>query len=219
MMLMAIALAAGSWISDSYTNAAGTRTFQLYVPAGYSKAEKRPLLVHIHGCTETPGAFAGLTRITQLADKQRLLVLLPGQSAAANPSLCWNWFVPENQKRGAYPGEFTLQFRKVQDMRYGENPHQSAAFYRDLAPVAGSLANWRQLQGKELSYNNIADADAAWECVKSFEAPACVIVKHANPCGVAVGAAMGPHPGHTFYPASGCTAGINGRASFVFHRI
>jgi poly(hydroxyalkanoate) depolymerase family esterase len=101
MMLMAIALAAGSWISDSYTNAAGTRTFQLYVPAGYTKAEKRPLLVHIHGCTETPGEFAGLTRIAQLADKQRLLVLLPGQSATANPSLCWNWFVPENQKRGA----------------------------------------------------------------------------------------------------------------------
>jgi phosphoribosylaminoimidazolecarboxamide formyltransferase/IMP cyclohydrolase len=77
-------------------------------------------------------------------------------------------------------------------MRYGENPHQSAAFYRDLAPAAGSLANYRQLQGKELSYNNIADADAAWECVKSlggFEQPAgCVIIKHANPCGVAIGA-------------------------------
>jgi phosphoribosylaminoimidazolecarboxamide formyltransferase/IMP cyclohydrolase len=73
-------------------------------------------------------------------------------------------------------------------MRYGENPHQSAAFYRDLAPAAGSLAGWRQVQGKELSYNNVADADAAWECVKSFPEPACVIVKHANPCGAAVGA-------------------------------
>ncbi len=76
----------------------------------------------------------------------------------------------------------------MQDLRYGENPHQSAAFYRDLAAPAGALANYSQLQGKELSYNNIADTDAAWECVKSFDAPACVIVKHANPCGVAVGA-------------------------------
>ena len=71
-------------------------------------------------------------------------------------------------------------------MRYGENPHQQAAFYRDLMTVPGALSNYRQIQGKELSYNNIADADAAWECVKSFEQPACVIVKHANPCGVAV---------------------------------
>src|SRR5690606_9720729 len=74
---------------------------------------------------------------------------------------------------------------------YGENPHQSAAFYRDLQPVEGALASYRQLQGKELSYNNIADADAAWECVKTFEEAACVIIKHANPCGVAVGATPG----------------------------
>jgi phosphoribosylaminoimidazolecarboxamide formyltransferase/IMP cyclohydrolase len=74
---------------------------------------------------------------------------------------------------------------KVQDLRYGENPHQSAAFYRDLSVPAGALANYEQLQGKELSYNNIADSDAAWECVKTFDVPACVIVKHANPCGVA----------------------------------
>ena len=78
----------------------------------------------------------------------------------------------------------------MQDLRYGENPHQQAAFYRDLQRVPGALSNYVQLQGKELSYNNIADADAAWECVKTFEAPACVIVKHANPCGVAVGAGI-----------------------------
>jgi len=72
-------------------------------------------------------------------------------------------------------------------MRYGENPHQSAAFYRDAQPAAGSLASYTQLQGKELSYNNVGDADAAWECVKTFSEPACVIVKHANPCGVAIG--------------------------------
>ena len=79
------------------------------------------------------------------------------------------------------------RFVKVQDLRYGENPHQQAAFYRDLHPAPGSLVSAKQLQGKELSYNNIADADAAWECVKSFDVPACVIVKHANPCGVAIG--------------------------------
>jgi len=90
--------------------------------------------------------------------------------------------------RGDYPATFTLQLTKVQDMRYGENPHQSAAFYRDANPAPGTLASWHQLQGKELSFNNIADSDAAWECVKTFDVPACVIVKHANPCGVAVGA-------------------------------
>ena len=89
--------------------------------------------------------------------------------------------------RSAYPQTLNLHFEKVQEMRYGENPHQSAAFYRDLKSLEGSLANYKQLQGKELSYNNIADADAAWECVKSFAESACVIVKHANPCGVALG--------------------------------
>jgi phosphoribosylaminoimidazolecarboxamide formyltransferase/IMP cyclohydrolase len=90
-------------------------------------------------------------------------------------------------KRADFPAQFNASFAKVQDLRYGENPHQKAAFYRDLRPVPGALSNYTQLQGKELSYNNIADADAAWECVKTFEAPACVIIKHANPCGVAVG--------------------------------
>lgn len=85
-----------------------------------------------------------------------------------------------------FPEQFNQSWVKVQEMRYGENPHQQAAFYRDLYPAAGSLAAYNQLQGKELSYNNIADADAAWEAVKAFDAPACVIVKHANPCGVAV---------------------------------
>jgi phosphoribosylaminoimidazolecarboxamide formyltransferase / IMP cyclohydrolase len=94
-------------------------------------------------------------------------------------------YVPE---RAQFSGQFNEQYVKVQDLRYGENSHQQAAWYRDLAPAAGSLATGVQLQGKELSYNNIADADAAWECVKSFDSSACVIVKHANPCGVAVGA-------------------------------
>jgi phosphoribosylaminoimidazolecarboxamide formyltransferase/IMP cyclohydrolase len=90
-------------------------------------------------------------------------------------------------QRLTFPGQSNGRFVKLQDLRYGENPHQQAAFYRDLYPAPGSLVTAEQLQGKELSYNNIADADAAWECVKSFDAPACVIVKHANPCGVAVG--------------------------------
>jgi phosphoribosylaminoimidazolecarboxamide formyltransferase/IMP cyclohydrolase len=89
--------------------------------------------------------------------------------------------------RRAYPDVLNLQFFKRQEMRYGENPHQSAAFYRDRSPVAGGIASFSVLQGKELSYNNVADADAAWECVKSFAEPACVIVKHANPCGVGTG--------------------------------
>lgn len=87
-----------------------------------------------------------------------------------------------------YPAQMNSTFVKVQDLRYGENSHQTAALYRDLYPAPGSLVTGKQLQGKELSYNNIADADAAWECVKSFDTPACVIVKHANPCGVAIAA-------------------------------
>ena len=89
--------------------------------------------------------------------------------------------------RSAFSAQANGSFVKVMDLRYGENPHQQAAFYRDLYPAPGSLATFKQLQGKELSYNNIADSDAAWECVRQFDAPACVIVKHANPCGVAVG--------------------------------
>ncbi|MGZ8294989.1 MAG: bifunctional phosphoribosylaminoimidazolecarboxamide formyltransferase/IMP cyclohydrolase, partial [Telluria sp.] len=94
--------------------------------------------------------------------------------------------------RSSFPQTLNITVEKVQDMRYGENPHQAAAFYRDLAPAAGALAAYTQLQGKELSYNNIADADAAWECVKTLgnlgQPAGCVIVKHANPCGVAIGA-------------------------------
>lgn len=94
----------------------------------------------------------------------------------------------QHATRSSYPATLNLHFEKVQEMRYGENPHQSAAFYRESNPQAGALANYTQLQGKELSYNNIADADAAWECVKTFDEVACVIIKHANPCGVAIGA-------------------------------
>lgn len=88
-----------------------------------------------------------------------------------------------------FPRTLTLQFTQAQTLRYGENPHQQAAFYREIDSNEVSIANAKQIQGKELSFNNIADADAAWECLKQFsEMPACVIVKHANPCGVAMGA-------------------------------
>ncbi|SDY22301.1 bifunctional phosphoribosylaminoimidazolecarboxamide formyltransferase/IMP cyclohydrolase [Lysobacter enzymogenes] len=90
-----------------------------------------------------------------------------------------------------FPAQHNASYVKVMDLRYGENPHQSGAFYRDAQPLPGALASFVQLQGKELSYNNLADADAAWECVRQFERPACVIVKHANPCGVAEGVACG----------------------------
>jgi phosphoribosylaminoimidazolecarboxamide formyltransferase/IMP cyclohydrolase len=87
-----------------------------------------------------------------------------------------------------YPESLALQFRKRMDLRYGENPHQTAAFYSTPAAQGASIGSAKQLQGKALSYNNIVDADTAFECVRQFAAPACVIVKHANPCGVAVAA-------------------------------
>src|SRR5690554_213964 len=93
--------------------------------------------------------------------------------------------------RNEFPAQMHIGFVKVMDLRYGENPHQSAAFYRDLNPVPGTLATFTPLQGKALSYNNLADADAAWECVRQFDAPACVIVKHANPCGAATASGCG----------------------------
>jgi len=106
-------------------------------------------------------------------------------SAIAN----WLTRLDAENRPTLFPERLQLSFDKVDTLRYGENPHQQAAFYREPHAPPGSIATYRQLQGKELSYNNIADADAAWECVKAFDAgrPACVIVKHANPCGVALG--------------------------------
>jgi phosphoribosylaminoimidazolecarboxamide formyltransferase/IMP cyclohydrolase len=105
---------------------------------------------------------------------------------------------------GGFAAQLTLYFDKQQDLRYGENPHQRAAFYRRPNAAAGSVTTARVLQGRELSYNNIADADAAIECVRQFARPACVIVKHANPCGVALaGSALLAYQGaHRTDPAS-----------------
>ena len=96
--------------------------------------------------------------------------------------------VPDGSPK--FPRTFNAQFHKVQEMRYGENPHQQAAFYVEANPAEAGIATARQIQGKELSYNNVADTDAALECVKNFHQPACVIVKHANPCGVAIAGSL-----------------------------
>ncbi|MGV2872943.1 bifunctional phosphoribosylaminoimidazolecarboxamide formyltransferase/IMP cyclohydrolase [Colwellia sp. E150_009] len=94
---------------------------------------------------------------------------------------------PSFEDKAKFPRTFNSQFIKTQDLRYGENSHQDAAFYIEANPEEASVSTAKQLQGKALSYNNIADTDAALECVKEFDEPACVIVKHANPCGVAIG--------------------------------
>jgi phosphoribosylaminoimidazolecarboxamide formyltransferase/IMP cyclohydrolase len=114
------------------------------------------------------------------------------QHTAAYDGAISNWLGKKlGEEDAAFPPTLTFQFRKAQGMRYGENPHQSAAFYVERDVKEASVATARQLQGKELSYNNIGDTDAALECVKQFtEGPACVIVKHANPCGVAIGSTL-----------------------------
>jgi phosphoribosylaminoimidazolecarboxamide formyltransferase/IMP cyclohydrolase len=91
-----------------------------------------------------------------------------------------------NEGAGEFPHALALSFQKRMDLRYGENPHQAAAFYRVADALGASIGAAKQLQGRTLSYNNIADGDTAFECVRQFADPACVIVKHANPCGVAI---------------------------------
>jgi phosphoribosylaminoimidazolecarboxamide formyltransferase/IMP cyclohydrolase len=147
--------------------------------------------------------YAGVAVLVDPADYPRVLAELRagGVSKTTRFALAQKAFAHTAAYDGAianyltsldskFPDVLTLQLQKLQDLRYGENPHQSAALYRDARPVPGGIAQHKQLQGKELSYNNIADADAAWECVKSFSEPACVIVKHANPCGAATGTAL-----------------------------
>ncbi len=114
------------------------------------------------------------------------------QHTAAYDGAISNWLGGRLEGESVqYPPTLTLQYRKAQGMRYGENPHQGAAFYVEHQVKEASIATARQLQGKELSYNNIADTAAALECIKQFsEGPACVIVKHANPCGVALGGSL-----------------------------
>jgi phosphoribosylaminoimidazolecarboxamide formyltransferase/IMP cyclohydrolase len=136
-----------------------------------------------------PGALAEIRDAGELsfATRQRLAARAYAHTAAYDAMVA-GYLGRQAGTGGAYPSTLSLQFDKQYDLRYGENPHQTAAFYADPAATAASIATARQLQGKELSYNNIADADTALECVRQFAEPACVIVKHANPCGVAVAA-------------------------------
>ncbi len=125
-----------------------------------------------------------------LSDETRFALAVAAFNRIANYDAAISDYLSSLQPDGTrseFPAQANGRFVKLQDLRYGENPHQHAALYRDLHPAPGSLVTAKQVQGKELSYNNLADADAAWECVKSFDECACVIVKHANPCGVAVG--------------------------------
>jgi phosphoribosylaminoimidazolecarboxamide formyltransferase/IMP cyclohydrolase len=136
------------------------------------------------------GVVAELRADGKLSDKTRFALAVAAFNRISNYDAAISDHLSRLQDDGSmalFPAQSNGRFVKLQDLRYGENPHQQAAFYRDLHPAPGSLVTARQLQGKELSYNNIADADAAWECVKGFDTPACVIVKHANPCGVALG--------------------------------
>ena len=124
-----------------------------------------------------------------LTDPTRFALAVAAFNRIANYDAAISDYLASIQPDGTrtlFASQANGSFVKLQDLRYGENPHQQAAYYRDLFPAPGSLVTGHQVQGKELSYNNIADADAAWECVKSFVEPACVIVKHANPCGVAI---------------------------------
>jgi phosphoribosylaminoimidazolecarboxamide formyltransferase/IMP cyclohydrolase len=131
-----------------------------------------------------------LARTGALSDATRFALARKAFAhTAAYDGAIANWLTARSSDgtSESFPQSFRYAGERAQSLRYGENPHQAAAFYRDEAPAPGTIATFRQRQGKELSYNNIADADAAWECVKSVDTTACVIVKHANPCGVAVG--------------------------------
>ena len=145
------------------------------------------------------GVLAELTADGKLTDKTKFALSVAAFNRISQYDGAISDYLSSIQPDGShslFAGQANGRFIKVQDLRYGENSHQQAALYRDLYPAPGSLVTAKQLQGKELSYNNLADADAAWECVKSFttdakggleQSAACVIVKHANPCGVAVG--------------------------------
>jgi phosphoribosylaminoimidazolecarboxamide formyltransferase/IMP cyclohydrolase len=140
--------------------------------------------------SQYPGVLGELQRDGSVSPATRFALAVAAFNRISNYDAAISDYLSSLQPDGTrsdFPAQSNGRFVKLQDLRYGENPHQGAAFYRDLHPAPGSLVTAQQLQGKELSYNNIADADAAWECVKSFDGPACVIVKHANPCGVALG--------------------------------
>ncbi|RUO36710.1 bifunctional phosphoribosylaminoimidazolecarboxamide formyltransferase/inosine monophosphate cyclohydrolase [Aliidiomarina shirensis] len=147
------------------------------------------IIVNAHDYDRVLGELAEFSGVT---DATRFdLAVAAFEHTAAYDGMIANYFGQRLQSHSEperFPRTLNFQLEKKQDLRYGENSHQSAAFYVDPSHHEASVASSTQLQGKELSFNNIADTDAALECVKSFTSPACVIVKHANPCGVAVGA-------------------------------
>jgi len=164
-----------------------------YVAVLVDPADYRPVLDELARdgglCLATRQRLAARAYAHTAAYDARVAEFLEG----SDPTLTLEASDPSRVRVGSdpsYPRTLALRFEKRLDLRYGENPHQSAAFYADPAATAASIATARQLQGKELSFNNIADADTALECVRQFEQPACVIVKHANPCGVAVAATV-----------------------------
>ncbi len=173
---------------------------------------------HVAVLTEPAQYAAALSQIEAsggVGDAQRFALAVAAFNHVANYDAAISDYlsaIRPDGTRAEFPDQANGRFVKVMDLRYGENPHQQAAFYRDLRPAPGTLATFRQLQGKELSYNNLADADAAWEAVRGFEAPACVIVKHANPCGVA----LGTDPADAYARAHACdpTSAFGGIIAF-----
>jgi phosphoribosylaminoimidazolecarboxamide formyltransferase / IMP cyclohydrolase len=136
-----------------------------------------------------PADYAGVLvelRAGAVTDATRRRLATSAFAHTAQYDAMVSTWLRQQQPGSAFPDDLALAFRKKQDLRYGENPHQTAAFYADPQLAGSSIATAIQLQGKELSFNNIADADTALECVRQFDSPACVIVKHANPCGAAL---------------------------------
>jgi len=127
---------------------------------------------------------------TQIAMRQRLAAKAFAHTAQYDAMVSAYFTGAVGGGSQTFPEDLNLSFRKRSDLRYGENPHQQAAYYSDPRAIGASVTQARQIQGKELSYNNIADSDTALQCVRQFEQPACVIVKHANPCGVALAATI-----------------------------
>jgi phosphoribosylaminoimidazolecarboxamide formyltransferase/IMP cyclohydrolase len=119
------------------------------------------------------------------AMREKLAMVAYAHTACYDAAI-WNWFAGQSAAE-EFPDQLPVGMRKIADLRYGENPHQASALYGTSGTNAGTVVGAKQVQGKPLSFNNLADADSAWQCVQSMEGTACVIVKHANPCGVALG--------------------------------
>jgi phosphoribosylaminoimidazolecarboxamide formyltransferase/IMP cyclohydrolase len=172
------------------TLAAAIENIDIGGPAMLRAAAKNWQHTTIVTCpTQYEAVLVELEKTSVLSERTRFQLAVQAFNLVANYDAAISGYLSALQQDGTraeFSGQLNSRFVKLQDLRYGENPHQKAALYRDLHPAPGTLATFNQLQGKPLSFNNLADADAAWECVRQFTTPACVIVKHANPCGVAL---------------------------------